>query len=98
MRIFIQFENNGDIIDCPESIVSDLPNLRERFLVWLFNEKNNHPHWVYQNGKKAGCAYRADVFVQWLNTYVLKHQQNGALFLQTEVESMPEDMPSICLL
>lgn len=98
MRVFVQFENSGDIIDCPPKIVPNLPDLREQFLTWMYNEKNNHSYWVYQNGKKAGCAYRGDAFVEWLNTYILKYAEPCGLFLQTEVEQAPADCPVLYLL
>ena len=58
MKVVVTFDLDADIIDCPEDIIDNLIEYKDKFLNWLFDKKNNHPYWLYINGEKVGCYYR----------------------------------------
>lgn len=70
MKVVVTFGLDADIIQCPEYIIGNLIEYRDKFTDWLFDKDNNHPYWFYKNGEKVGCCYRSEAFAEWLNILV----------------------------
>lgn len=93
MKIVVDFGCDADIIDCPEQIIDDLDNLRNRFIDWLFDEKNDHSYWMYENGEKHGCCYRSEAFIEWLNKYILTDSEYKVELIESAVLSWDKSLP-----
>lgn len=88
MKVLVKFCVDADIIECPNHIVSDLEEYQHRFTEWLYDKNNDHSYWMYVDGEKYGCSYRAEAFVEWLNTFILNSNQDKAKVLE---QSISED-------
>lgn len=77
IKILVEFCIDSDIIACPNWIVKDLQTYQGEFREWLYDEKNDHPYWI-SKGKKNGCAFRSQAFVEWLNKFVLGDSKEKA--------------------
>lgn len=68
-----------DVIDIPQVVLDDMHNIKQMFFDWLFNKSNNHKYWICVGGVKKYCSYRADAFIEWLNSYYLVGTKEKAL-------------------
>lgn len=83
MKVVFAFtEFDVDIVDIPNSIFNNINPIIRDFDKWLY-DKDNKLSWDAKN--KAFC-FRADLFVYWLNKYVLSDKEKAQL-----VESQPEE-------
>ncbi|WP_454054294.1 hypothetical protein [Clostridium sp. Marseille-Q7071] len=95
MRVVVKFDIDADIIDCPENITDNLIEYSNKFMNWLFDKQNNHSYWWYENGEKAGCSYRSEAFVEWLNKFVFDKSLNKAKVLECGVNNWDKNLPYI---
>lgn len=79
MKVNIFFDNDecADVIIVPDN-VENIEEIQLDFFKWLFDKKNNHKYWVYEDGEKKYCSYGVDAFVEWLNCTVLKNSVEKA--------------------
>lgn len=83
MEIIFSFtEFDVDIVDIPDSIYNNINAIIKNFDKWVYN-KDNKLTWDEKN--KSFC-FRADMFVYWLNKYVLLDKEKAQL-----IESQPEE-------
>ncbi len=96
MKLLIEFDVDGDIIDVPQYIIDKKDLYRSRFYKWLSNESIRHSYWVtFPNGMKGLC-FRSDALVEWINKKVLKNSDEKAVVLQQHVAVDDHaDLPSI---
>lgn len=95
MKVVLKFCINADIIDCPNDIIKNLGKYQLDFFDWLFDENINHSYWMYEDGKKEGCCYRSDAFVEWLNSFILAERDEKAIVLEVEKNVYPKDAPCL---
>lgn len=89
MKIAIAFtEFDVDIIDIPQSVLNDIKNIRKKFDKWIY-DKDNKLSWDSKN--KVFC-FRADLFVFWLNEYVLSADEKATL-LESQPDSYDHSLP-----
>ena len=86
MRVLVKFCVDADIIECQDSIVSDLKVYQHRFKEWLYDKNNDHSYWMYVDGEKYGCSYRSEAFVEWLNIFVLDKNEVKAKVLEQSID------------
>lgn len=95
MKVVLEFCINADIIECPNNIIKDIKKHQLDFFNWLFDENNDHSYWMYENGKKEGCCYRSDAFVEYLNTFVLSESKEKAVIIEQETNDYSKDVPCL---
>ncbi len=95
MKVVLEFCINSDIIECPNNIIKDIKKYQLDFFDWLFDENNDHSYWTYEDGKKEGCCYRSDAFVEYLNTFVLSESDEKAVIIEQETNDYPKDVPCL---
>jgi hypothetical protein len=86
---------DADVLDVPDDSAVELVRLQSTFHKWLFNEANEHPFWLFKNGKKSGCCYRGEAFVYWLNNYCLDAGGKPALLAEQWAECIDYDRPAL---
>ena len=95
MLLIIRFDVDADIIDVPQSIVTNAESYQTQFLDWISNKDNNHAYWHYVNGEKWGLCYRSDALVEWLNTFPLATSSEEAKIIDNKVKEFDEKLPSL---
>lgn len=83
MRVIVEFCNDVDVVDCPEIVVNNLDTYKVMFTDWFYNKNNNHGYWNYINGKQRLRSFRSEVFIDWLNNYILvSHKEKAKVLIQ----------------
>ena len=95
MLLVTKFDIDADLIDVPQSVIEQANVYQEQFFSWLFNKNNNHKYWWYEKGKKVGCAYRSDAFIEWLNAFPLRGSKNKAKSVSVHVFEYDNSLPSL---
>ena len=91
LRVVVAFtEYDVDIIDVPKSIFDNINVIRRKFDKWVYN-KDNVLSWDKKN--KVFC-FRADLFVFWLNTYVLTGEEKAEL-IESQPDEYDHNMPKL---
>lgn len=93
MKVLVSFCIDVDIMECPDLSLKELQIYQGKFLDWLFDKKNDHAYWMYHKGKKHGCSYRSQAFVEWLNTFVFQDTSEKASVLE---ECVSRETGAIC--
>lgn len=89
MKMIVEFDIGGDLIEVPEGVVRDRENLRRRFFKWLYGFEGSRRY------RKGGVyCYRADAFVYWLNQKILKDGEEARV-LEVGVRDWDDSLPSI---
>lgn len=91
MKVVLKFCINADIIECLDDIIKNLEKYQLNFFDWLFDENINHSYWMYEDGKKEGCCYRSDAFVEWLNSFILAKSDEKAIIVEEKINNYPKD-------
>lgn len=52
-------------------IRNDIKKYVSKFDKWIYNKSNDHPYWIYKEGKKYAVSFDSDAFINWLNEFVL---------------------------
>lgn len=71
MRVIVDFAMDVDVIDCPKIVVNNLEAYRVQFAEWFYDKNNDHRYWQYIDGEQSLRSFRSEVFVEWLNNYIL---------------------------
>lgn len=99
MKMVVKIEGYADLIDVPQSVITNKKQLKSRFYRWLYNKKNKHQYWVSESGEhdgtQFGVMFGADAFVEWLNLKVLNNSDEKAVLLEEYAETWDENLPSI---
>lgn len=83
MRVIVEFCKDVDVIDCPDVVVDNLDSYRCQFEEWFYDKSNNHGHWQYKDGEQCLHNFRSEVFVEWLNKFILKsHTEKTKVLVQ----------------
>ena len=70
MLIVLAFDEelkDADLAEISDMDICNLQALQEAFFKWLFDKSIEHGYWVLKEGKKAGCSYDSDAFINWIN-------------------------------
>lgn len=91
--IFAFTEFDVDIVDIPDSIYNNKNVIIKNFDKWVYN-KDNKLTWDEKN--KTFC-FRADMFVYWLNKYVLSDKENKekAQLIESQPEVYDHNLPML---
>jgi len=81
----VQFDIDSDLIDCSNDIYDNIEKYQTEFFKWLFDKNNEHKYWICKNGKKFGCCYRSDAFVEWLNKFVINDNTKKAKVVESYI-------------
>lgn len=95
MRVMVIFCSDADVIECPNDIIKEIEKYRVLFIDWLYNTENNHGYWHYSEGRKLGCCYRSEAFVEWLNTFILGCSDEKAMVIEQYIRVEKNLMTSI---
>lgn len=79
--IFKFHEFDVDVLDVPEFVITDIRKIQKQFDKWLY-DKDNPKTWHKDVG--AFC-FRGDMFVYWLNEYLLKDSKEKAKLVESQV-------------
>ncbi len=96
MLLVTKFDFDADIIDVPLSILNDIEDYQKLFFKWLFDKTINHSYWLNKNGKKYGCSYRSDAFIDWLNENPLKKNREKAKVVSQFITEYNKALPILC--
>lgn len=75
MLLVLSFGGDADLVEIPDTLKDQLETLQEPFYQWLFDPNNHHSYWTKTRGGTAAVCYRAEAFVEWLNTFILEVEQ-----------------------
>ena len=90
MKLLIAFtELDVDVIEVPDFVIGDLKKIRNKFDRWLY-DKNNKLSWDSEN--KVFC-FRTELFVYWLNKFVLSDCEEKAIQIESQVETYDKSLP-----
>lgn len=93
MIVNIAFDHNVDIIEVPDDIEDCLNIYQHLFLKWLYDKSINHSYWMYKDGVKFSVDYRANAFVEWLNTFIFDNGE--ARILKTASSDRDKSNPIV---
>ena len=79
--IFRFHEFDADVIDVPEFVIPDIKKIQKQFDKWLY-DKDNPKTW---DKKRGVFSFRGDMFVYWLNEYLLKDCKVKAKLVESQV-------------
>lgn len=82
MKLLVEFDINGDIIDVPQFIIDNKDRYASKFYQWLSDKRVHHSYWIKGPGGMKCLCYRSDAFVEWLNKKVLKESNEKAVILE----------------
>ena len=83
MKVVIVFGGDADIIEMPDTPVDGLKKYERDFDKWIHDRRIKHGYWERDGKRILGVNYRADAFVEWLNTFVFKEEREKAKVLET---------------
>lgn len=95
MQLITDFAVDVDIIEVPKMVIDNAEDYQAQFFKWLFNKSIDHAYWWYEDGKKYGCNYRSDAFVEWLNAYPLKDEEEKAFIVSTCLTAYDQALPRL---
>lgn len=87
LLIFKFHDFDVDVLDVPEFVITDIKKIQKQFDKWLY-DKDNPKTWHRDVG--AFC-FRGDMFVHWLNEYLLKDSKVKAKILESQAEDSDYD-------
>ena len=93
MKVALWYTCSADIIELPDVPRIDLNVTYQRFDKWLFDKRNRHPYWIYENGRRLGVAKHPEAFVDWLNKTVYLDPKAKATIVARDVESWDGCIP-----
>ncbi len=97
MKVVIAFEYDADIIEMPDTPVDSLKKYKKGFDKWIQDRRIKHGYWERDGKRILGVNYRADAFVEWLNTYVFTEERERAKVLETVVIEYEKTWPHLFL-
>jgi hypothetical protein len=89
---------DADIIEVPDYIGRNIHKYRNDFLDWIYDPNNPHPYRIELKNSSGNVyyamCYDTTTFVDWLNTYVIRHPDIPAMILERglDIESRPAGM------
>ena len=91
MKLIIEFsEFDVDIAEVPQSVADDIRNIEKKFSKWVY-DKDNKLSW---DSKNRVFCFRGDLFVFWLNRFVLSGNEKAEL-TESQPESYDRSLPKI---
>ncbi len=85
--IFKFHEFDVDVLDVPEFVITDIRKIQKQFDKWLY-DKDNPKTW---NKDVGAFCFRGDMFVYWLNEYLLKDSKEKAKLVESQVSDADYD-------
>ncbi len=98
MKLLIEFDVDGDIIEVPSEVIANKERYRKQFLDWLYHPKVKHSYRKTvrdRNGREfTGLCYRGEAFVEWLNKKLPPSEAATLVQSQVCIADFP-DLPRI---
>ena len=92
-KVALNFTYDIDIIEVPDIIADEMTEYQAAFDRWLYDENNEHSHWILQDGEKVAVSFGCKTFVDFLNEHILYHAEEKAIVLKRNVLSVPDKIP-----
>ena len=85
-QVLVNVQWESYLMEAPDFIIDNIEKYKKIFLKWLYDKNNNHKLWVIENGKKLGVCYSAIDFVDYINQYIIKDNQQICSLKPFELE------------
>jgi len=92
-KVALKFTYEIDLIEVPDTIADEMTECQAAFDRWLYDENNEHSHWILQDGEKVAVSFDSQTFVEFLNKYILLSAEEKAIVLKRNVLSVSDKIP-----
>lgn len=85
-KVLIQNTYDLDVVQLPDDIADNIKKYQRVFDKWLYDKDNDHGHWIYEDGRKYAVEVDSQVFIDYLNDFVLKDSDEKATFVEKNTQ------------
>lgn len=91
-EIILYWGIDADLILVPNFIAEQLIIYQRKFDKWINDISNKHGYWRKDGEGELALSFNAEVFVNWLNDFVILDENQRAKIIKSEFQPSKEDM------